>query len=198
LVTATNNKSKPVTRPVNYTKNRNEKPRENSETTRKANTNAASWLMTCTTNFPHPLPQSPWKQARLSAIWGFTVIQCGSNQKAKCVGHHNSPPTNPRRNLSQIVGCTCNIRWIYRGEWGSQRCFTGHRMDFWLCGRNGMSLDRFGFGISRRRVQEPKSLADIDNNPATQWFHKREMKRRRWFGGRVAGRKPESSHVGVH
>jgi len=48
-----------------------------------------------------------------------------------------------------------------------------------FCGRNGMSLDRFGFGISRRRVQEPKSLADIDNNPATQWFHKREMKRRR-------------------
>jgi len=182
LVTATNNKSKPVTRPVNYTKNRNEKPRENSETTRKANTNAASWLMTCTTNFPHPLfrkaPENRLACLQFEALLSFSVAQTKRQNAWATTTHLRQTHAEI---LAKLLVALATFGGFIGGERGSQgeRCFTGHRMDFWLCGRNGMSLDRFGFGISRRRVQEPKSLADIDNNPATQWFHKREMKRRR-------------------
>lgn len=100
--------------------------------------------------------------------------------------------------LAKLLVALATFRRVYREVEVShkpQNGFLALRSKWHVEGRG-----RFGCGFSgeERPAQESKSLADIDNNPVTQWFHKREMNRRRFWVRQYAGRKLESSHVGVH
>lgn len=203
MVASANNKSKPVTRPVNYTKNRNEKPSRGKTAKQPGKPTPTQphrlWLALPIL----PLPSGQQADGnRLTAAVCNLRLYCHSvwlRARAKMRG---PPPFSSDKThaeiLAKLLVALATFRRVYREVEVShkpQNGFLALRSKWHVEGRG-----RFGCGFSgeERPAQESKSLADIDNNPVTQWFHKREMNRRRFGVRQYAGRKLESSHVGVH